>query len=491
MYMTMKKRIFISNTVMVLISLLILFGIGGMCVGLFKEEIMKVVEQSAELPDTMTDVEQLLQKQQETPTTWELLSESLSDYNFDLYVSDAKHKQVYSNLRHSEKECIEELEHGEFSLDKIKLYSMEGAAIARCVVSLTDGDYNVYATYYPKENSLWGIDRGVFEMFVIVFIIAGIIIIAGLLLCCQIFTRFMIKRIMRPVDELNQVAIRVKDGNLDEPVVYASHDEFEEVCNTFNEMQSNLKAGMEQNAKYEKARTEMVSGISHDLRTPLTSVKGFIKGMLDGVANTPEKKEQYLKISYQKACDMEVLLQKLFFFSKLETGNMPIFTKRVELGTWAENYVEQKQLESEEKGYEIGSDRMDDTCYSMIDGEQMKRVLDNLLENSLKYANIRPLRIRISIEKQDGQVHVIFADNGAGVAEEKLPHVFEQFYRGDEARNSKNDGSGLGLYVCKYIVEQQGGTVRAYNEHGFVVEMTFPEAEKEERTKTDGEDIDR
>ena len=290
--MTMKKRIFISNTVMVLISLLILFGIGGMCVGLFKEEIMKVVEQSAELPDTMTDVEQLLQKQQETPTTWELLSESLSDYNFDLYVSDAKHKQVYSNLRHSEKECIEELEHGEFSLDKIKLYSMEGAAIARCVVSLTDGDYNVYATYYPKENSLWGIDRGVFEMFVIVFIIAGIIIIAGLLLCCQIFTRFMIKRIMRPVDELNQAAIRVKDGNLDEPVVYASHDEFEEVCNTFNEMQSNLKAGMEQNAKYEKARTEMVSGISHDLRTQLTSVKGFIKGMLDGVANTPEKKEQ-------------------------------------------------------------------------------------------------------------------------------------------------------------------------------------------------------
>lgn len=489
--MTMKKRIFLSNTIMVLLSLLILFGVASACVGLFKEEIMNVVEQNAELPDTMTDVEKILQGQQTKPTTWELLSETLSDYKFELYVSDAKHKQVYSNLRHSEMECVEELEHGELASDKIKLYSMEGVAIARCVVPLTDGNYNVYATYYPKEHSLWGIDRGVFEMFVIVFIIAGIIIIAGLLLCCQLFTKFMIKRIMQPVEELHQAAARVKDGNLDEPIVYAAHDEFEEVCNTFNEMQSNLKAGMEKNAKYEKARTEMVSGISHDLRTPLTSVKGFIKGMLDGVANTPEKKEQYLKISYQKACDMEVLLQKLFFFSKLETGNMPIFVKRIELGSWVETYVDQKQLESEEKGYEIEADRVDAACFSRIDSEQMKRVLDNLLENSLKYAGIKPLRIRISVEKQDGQVQVHFADNGVGIAEEKLPHVFEQFYRGDEARNSKNDGSGLGLYVCKYIVEQQGGTVRAYNEHGFVVEMTFPEAEKEERMNTDGEDIDR
>lgn len=93
----------------------------------------------------------------------------------------------------------------------------------------------------------------------------------------------------------------------------------ERVCDTFNTMQQHLGEEIEKSQKYEKARTEMGPGISHDLRTPLTSVKGYIKGMLDGVANTPEKQRQYLEISYRKSCDMEKLLQKQFFFSKLET----------------------------------------------------------------------------------------------------------------------------------------------------------------------------
>ncbi len=489
--MTMKKKIFISNTAMVLISLLILFGIGGFCVVLFKEEIMNVIEQSAELPDATIDVQAILQEQQKKPVTWGELSDTLSKHKFELYVSDKAHNKVYSNARYSEMECIEELEKADFTPYAMKLYSMEGVTIVRCTVTFDDEDYMVYATYYPKEKSLWGIDRGVFEMFIIVFIVAGIIIIAGLLLCCQMFTKFMIKRIMHPVDELNKAAMRIKDGNLNEPITYAEKDEFEEVCNTFNDMQQNLKDGIEKNARYEKARTEMVSGISHDLRTPLTSVKGFIKGMMDGVANTPEKKEQYLKISYQKACDMEVLLQKLFFFSKLETGNMPIFMKKTELGGWIENYAKQKQLEGMEKDYEIQVSKSDEACYVMVDNEQLNRVMDNLLENSLKYANVKPLKITIMVNKSEGNIHLFFADNGRGIEEEKLSHVFEQFYRGDESRNSKNDGSGLGLYVCKYLVEQQDGDVCAYNKDGFVVEITLPEVESEEEVETDDEDINR
>ena len=319
--MTMKKRIFLSNTAMVLLSLLILFGIGGFFVLLFKEEFMNVVEQNAELSDYTYEVQTLLMEEQKNPGTWEALCGKLKTYNFEMYVSDTNGSEQYSNVRRSEWECIEELDNSEFTSKKVKLYSMENVTIAKCLIRSGDTDYYVYAASYPGELSLWGMDRGMFEMFVIVFVLSGFIIIAGLLLCSQLFTKMMIKKIMKPVDELKLAAKRINDGNLEQAISYGEADEFGEVCDTFNIMQQHLKEGMEKNASYEKARTEMISGISHDLRTPLTSVKAFIKGMLDGVAATPEKQEQYLKISYQKACDMELLLQKLFFFSKCLYGN--------------------------------------------------------------------------------------------------------------------------------------------------------------------------
>ncbi len=478
--MTMKKKIFLSNTAMVLLSLLILFGIGAVSVKLFKDEFMQVIEQNAVLSEHTYEVQTLLMENQKNPVEWENLAEQLGAYDFELYVSDMDLREQYSNVRHSEWECIEELQQEEFSSDKVQLYSMERVTIARCLVEKGGSSYDIYATYYPGEFSLWGMDRGMFEMFLIVFAISGIIAIVGLLLCCQLFTRAMIKRIMRPVDELNQAAVRIKEGNLEQPIQYEEPDEFGEVCQTFNAMQSHLKEEMEKTRRYEKARTEMVSGISHDLRTPLTSVKGFIKGMLDGVANTPEKQQQYLKISYQKACDMERLLQKLFFFSKLETGNMPFFLQKVELGQWLEKYVQEKLMEASEKNYELSLSRPAEPCVANVDVEQMKRVFDNLLENSLKYGEKQPLSIQISMEKREKEILLHVSDNGEGVPEAKLPHVFEQFYRGDESRNSKKDGSGLGLYVCKYIVEQQKGQIRAYNENGFTVEITLPETEEQQ-----------
>ena len=478
--MTMKKKIFLSNTAMVLVSLLILFGIGAFSIKLFKHEFMDVMGQGAALSEHTYEVQTLLLENQQNPVEWEKLAGQLAAYDFELYVSDMDLQEQYSNVRHSEWECIEELQQEEFSSEQVQLYSMERVTIARCLVEKDGNSYHIYATYCPEEVSLWGMDRGMFEMFLIVFVVSGIVGIGGLLLCCQFFTRAMIKRIMRPVDELNQAAVRIKEGNLEQPIQYEEPDEFGEVCQTFNAMQSHLKEEMEKTQRYEKARTEMVSGISHDLRTPLTSVKGFIKGMLDGVANTPEKQQQYLKISYQKACDMERLLQKLFFFSKLETGNMPFFLQKVELGQWLEKYVQEKLMEASEKNYELSLSRPAEPCMANVDVEQMKRVFDNLLENSLKYGEKQPLSIQISMEKREKEILLHVSDNGAGVPEAKLPHVFEQFYRGDESRNSKKDGSGLGLYVCKYIVEQQKGQIRAYNENGFTVEITLPETEEQQ-----------
>ncbi|MDD3219533.1 MAG: HAMP domain-containing sensor histidine kinase [Lachnospiraceae bacterium] len=469
--MTMKKRIFISNTAIVLVSLLILFGVFGGAFGIFKDEYMSGMEQEAGLADHIYDIQTLLMEEQKIPDSWEALSQKAGAYNYELYVTDMENKVQYSNVRHSEEEFIEAFENTAFSSEQVKLYNMEGVTIARCIITADGTDYNVYVACSETSRSLWGMDRGMFEMFIIVFVIMGIIVIAGLLFCSQIFTKRLINKIMKPVEELNHAAQRINQGDLDTPITYDEKDEFLEVCSTFNTMQQNLKAGMEQNAAYEKARTEMVSGISHDLRTPLTSVKGYVKGMLDGIANTPEKQQRYLEMSYQKACDMDELLQKLFYFSKLETGNMPFFLQKTELNSWMEKYISEKQIEAEEKGYSITLKKEIINCFVQMDVEQMKRVFDNLIENSLKYADASVVEISASMEKRDKDVVISVKDNGNGIDDEKLLHVFEQFYRGDESRTSKNDGSGLGLYVCKYIVEEHGGTITAKNQNGFLVEI--------------------
>lgn len=478
--MTMKQRIFLTNTAMVLISLLIFFGIAGAGVFMFRDDFMDILKQNAKLPGTTYDVETIIKAAQKNAESWEAIDKKINKYDFDLYVSDSNSEEQFSTVSHRAMECIEELERGQASFSDVKLYSMENVAIIKCQMTRNGETFNVYATHSARGKAFAGIDHGMFETFIIAFIVGGIFIIAALLVCTQIFTRLMIRRIMKPVDELGAAAKRINDGNLDQPIIHANKDEFTEVCNTFNDMQVHLKEGIEQAEAYERARSEMISGISHDLRTPLTSVKGFIKGMLDGVAATPEKQRQYLEISYRKACDMEVLLQKLFFLSKLETGKMPFFKQDVAVAPWMEKYVAGKKIEGLNEDYTIALDIGGDVGRASIDPEQTRRVFDNIIENSKKYADAENLHIDISVSRDQDVVIFRIADNGKGIEDEKLEHVFEQFYRGDESRNSRNAGNGLGLYVCKYIVEEQGGRITASSDYGFCVTIELPAVKKEE-----------
>lgn len=185
-------------------------------------------------------------------------------------------------------------------------------------------------------------------------------------------------------------------------------------------MREAILAGQEKNRKYEKARTDMIAGISHDLRTPLTAIRGTIKALLDGVVSTPKQQRKFLETAYRRTGDMDILLNQLFYISKLETGNMPLTLSTIEVSAFIDNYVKGKR---------------------------------ELLENE--------------------QIEV-------GVAEEKLPYIFDEFYRGDESRNQK-EGNGLGLYIVKYLIEAMGGSVRAENADGLMIFMEFREEEQNGR----------
>ncbi len=312
--------------------------------------------------------------------------------------------------------------------------------------------------------------------FILLFLADGIICIAVLVIVSQIFTRKLVNHIMEPLDALADGAERIRKNDLTQDIEYSGDAEFENVCHTFNEMRGAILAGQEKNRKYEKARTDMIAGISHDLRTPLTAIRGTIKGLLDGVASTPERQKKFLETAYRRTGDMDLLLNQLFYLSKLETGNMPFDFKTIEISGFISNYVKGKQEILENGQAEITADIEGITGYVSVDPEQLQRIFDNLLENSRRYGNVTPLKIKISLEKSKRGFCICFSDNGVGVPEEKIPYIFDEFYRGDESRNKK-EGNGLGLYIVRYLTEAMGGSVRAENAGGLAVYLELKEGE--------------
>lgn len=312
----------------------------------------------------------------------------------------------------------------------------------------------------------------------VVFLAVGAGAIVLILLLSSAFTALMLRQIMKPVGILKSAAGRIANEDLTTSIDYTNNDEFKDVCDTFDDMQRHLKEGIEKNIAYEAARTTMVTDISHDLRTPLTSVKGYLKGVLDGVANTPEKQQMYIDIAYKKACSMDALLSKLFLFSKLETDNMPMYRTYTDLADYIGGYVEGMRPELAGRNAKISFRTSSDKLFSYIDREQMDRVFDNLTENSIKY-NESP-EITISLDAADGFNRILFCDNGSGVPQDELPHLFEQFYRVDKARNSEKEGNGLGLYIVKKITEAHGGSITARNNGGLELEIKLPAAKEEQ-----------
>ena len=311
--------------------------------------------------------------------------------------------------------------------------------------------------------------------FILLFLADGICCIAVLVIVSQVFTRKLVNHIMEPLDALADGAERIRKNDLTQDIAYSGDVEFENVCRTFNEMRGAILAGQEKNRKYEKARTDMVAGISHDLRTPLTAIRGTIKGLLDGVASTPERQKKFLETAYRRTGDMDLLLNQLFYLSKLETGNMPLDLKTIDLCEFIRNYVKGKQELSENGQEEITANIKESTGYVSVDPKQLQRIFDNLLENSRRYGNVNPLKIEISMERRKEGFCICFSDNGVGVPEEKIPYIFDEFYRGDESRNKK-EGNGLGLYIVRYLTEAMGGSVRAENAGGLAVCLELREA---------------
>ena len=207
---------------------------------------------------------------------------------------------------------------------------------------------------------------------------------------------------------------------------------------------------------------ELISNISHDLKTPIAAVKGYVEGLMDGVADTPEKQEKYIRTIYNKANDMDRLINELSFYSKIDTNRIPYTFEKINVNAYFADCIEELSIELEEQNIELSySNYVDENVLVIADAEQIKRVINNIVGNSVKYIDKSKGRVNIRVKDVGDFIQVEIEDNGKGIAAKDLPQIFDRFYRADVSRNSSKGGSGIGLSIVKKIIEDHGGQVWA------------------------------
>ena len=300
--------------------------------------------------------------------------------------------------------------------------------------------------------------------------------------------------ILRPLNALRRATRQLQEGNLDFSLRdNISEDEIGQLCRDFEEMRLHLKEEIEVRIQYEKELRELISNISHDIKTPLTAIKGYSEGLMDGVADTPEKQEKYLRTIYAKANDMSALVDELSFYAKIDTNSMPYHFERVRVKDYFADCVEENSAELEliQLHLEFSAD-VDADTEVLADREQLHRVMSNLIGNAIKYRGEKEQgTIRLSLREEEQFVRVEVADTGQGIAEKDLPNIFDRFYRADASRNSKQGGTGLGLAIAKKIIEEHGGTIEArscYGE-GTSIVFTLKKITAAERKEDNGKNI--
>lgn len=270
-----------------------------------------------------------------------------------------------------------------------------------------------------------------------------------------------------PLAKLQAAARNIKEGNLDFEIKNETNDEIGQLCQDFEEMRLRLKANAEEKVAYDKENKELISNISHDLKTPITAVKGYVEGIMDGVADTPEKMDRYIRTIYNKANEMDRLINELTFYSKIDTNRIPYTFNKIHISDYFEDCVDELSVELDSSGISLTYfNYLEEDAVVIADAEQLKRVINNIISNSLKYMNKPKGVINIRLRDVGDFIQIEIEDNGKGIAQKDLANIFERFYRTDASRNSSKGGSGIGLSIVKKIMEDHGGQVWATSKEG-------------------------
>lgn len=484
--MTIKRRLFISNILMLiipaLVSVLMIFISGLLFMNIFYKQFMDetiydnnlsqmqriLVEQSKEFLDGDLEIEesQLYKTVNKYLKTKKIKMEIYDGENIICTLGSKSEQKNESALFST----LQELGGvGSITAGSSELYGEK--------INVSDKDYLIYIFTDRQIKEDEANELAVKNIVVLLCLL----IIAAVIITNRFLTKFIVKKIEEPLDILAYGVHQIRDGNVDYRIEYSGNDEFKGICDSFNEMAARLKDSIELTQRNDRSRRELIAGISHDLRTPLTSIKAYASGLIEGVAATPAMQQKYMQTILTKANDIDRMVDKLFLFSKLDLGDYPFYPEKISLKQFISHLLSSCEKDMSDRGMVINAADIPEELTAFADPVQLENAVTNILENSLKYKDSETVNVNISCEELPQSVKLIIDDNGPGVPQEAVSKLFDVFYRSDPSRNNPHKGSGLGLAITAKILERFGGSICAENlePKGLRIIMTIPKEDAE------------
>jgi signal transduction histidine kinase len=264
---------------------------------------------------------------------------------------------------------------------------------------------------------------------------------------------------------LHEGATRVAAGELGARVTVQGADEVADLARAFNHMSQELGRHFDRERRLELSRRSLIAAVSHDLRTPLASIRAMVEAINDGVVTDAETIRRYLGLIERESHHLGQLIEDLFELSRIESGSLDLRLASIPVAELVAETVEGMRIQAEERGVALQAVFPDDVPALSLDGPRIQRALVNLIQNALRHTPPGG-QVQIEVARQNGHVQVAVADTGEGIAPEDQPYVFDQFYRGEKSRSRESGGAGLGLAIARGIVEAHRGSISVESEPG-------------------------
>lgn len=345
-----------------------------------------------------------------------------------------------------------------------------------------DGGHLNLASLLEKQTD--GFERIIAPSFLknMIYAIIIILVFTGIGLSIWLY-----RDLVSPINELNVAMNHIKNGDFEYRLERMQKGgEIRDLYNNYEDMRLRLKENAEEKIQREKENRELISNISHDLKTPITAIKGYVEGIIDGVADTPDKVDRYIKTIYNKANDMDRLINELTVYSGIDNNRIPYHFHKLLVGEYFKDCIEEIGIDLESMNFKVDYVNLVSPDTMIIaDPEQLKRVINNIISNSVKYMDKQQGEIDIRILDEVDSIRVEIEDNGKGISQKDLQNIFDRFYRTDASRNSGTGGSGIGLSIVKKIIQDHGGYIWATSKEGegtclhFVIRKYIENIEKE------------
>ena len=349
----------------------------------------------------------------------------------------------------------------------VYLEGIEPALLRQIDFTLTDGTKGTLFLVTTSRSILPEVKRLIINLIIAVALI--------LVFTADVLVIWTYSGIVPKIRSMVEAARKMRDGNLDFVIETKGNDEISELAEALEDMRQRLASNAQDKLDSEQEQKALISNIAHDLKTPITAIKGYAEGILDGVADTPDKQERYLRTIYNKANEMNTLINELTLYSKIDTNKIPYNFQKLNVKEYFMDCVEDLGLDLENQHVYLSYfNYVEEDVQIIADPEQLSRVINNIVGNSVKYMRADDTnRISIRVKDVGDFVQVEIEDNGKGIAQRDLPYIFDRFFRADASRNSAAGGSGIGLSIVKKIIEDHGGKIWATSKEDVGTVMYF------------------